>query len=36
MLITGISKTFKFSKFLQTHFTPPIPIRKSNKMTHYM
>ena len=31
MSITGIFEKFKFSKFLQTHFTSPIPIRIKKK-----
>ena len=33
MLITGILEKFKFSKFLQTHFSSPIPIRIEKKIT---
>ena len=32
MLITGIFKKFKFSKFLQTHFSSPIPIKMKKKI----
>ena len=32
MLSTGIFKKIRFSKFLQTHFTLPIPIRMKKKI----
>ena len=34
MLSTGIFLKIKFSKFLQTHFTSPIPIRMKKKMPY--
>ena len=34
MLITGILKKLKFSKFLQTHFTSPIQIRMKKKLPY--
>ena len=34
MLSTGFFLKIKFSKFLQTHFTSPIPIRMKKKMPY--
>ena len=34
MLSTGIFLKIKFSKFLQTHFTSPIPIRMKKKLPY--
>ena len=36
MLRTGIFLKIKFSKFLQTHFTSPIPIRMKKKLDHFV